>query len=195
MKASGVADVEPRIADLTRHLPPADQALRQLIARVAADHAKAAASPAAGREIFARSCANCHRIADVGGVVGPQLDGVGLRGPERLLEDILDPHRNVDEAFRTTVVTTTDGRVVAGLKLRAEGGDLILADAAGKELRIAAAEIDAVAVSPLSPMASNMLEQIGERNLPDLLAYLFERTTPSPTPSPTPPAGATGRLP
>jgi hypothetical protein len=49
-------------------------------------------------------------------------------------------------------------------------------------------------------MASNMLEQIGERNLPALLAYLLERPTPSPTPSPTtqpttPPAGAAGRLP
>ena len=45
-----------------------------------------------------------------------------------------------------------------------------MADVGGKEVRIAAADIDEVTVSPLSPMASNMLDQIGEENLPDLLA-------------------------
>ena len=174
LKSSGAADVEERVADLTRNLPSADAAIRQVIARVAADHAKATPSIDAGRAIFTKTCANCHLIADVGGKVGPQLDGVGQRGAERLLEDILDPNRNVDEAFRTTMVTTNDGRVISGLKLREDGGDLILADTTGKELRIAAGDIDEVAVSHLSPMASNMLDQIGEKNLPDLLAYLMQ---------------------
>lgn len=174
LKASGTADVDERIADLTRNLPSADAAIRQVIARVAADHVKATPSIDAGRAIFMKTCANCHRIADLGGKVGPQLDGVGQRGAERLLEDILDPNRNVDEAFRTTLVTTNDGRVISGLKLREDGGDLILADSTGKELRIAAADIDEVAVSHLSPMASNMLDQIGEHNLPDLIAYLMQ---------------------
>jgi putative heme-binding domain-containing protein len=174
LKSSGVAEVDTRIADLTRSLPSADAAIRQVIARVAVDHAKATASPEAGRAIFMKTCASCHRMADVGGKVGPQLDGVGQRGAERLLEDILDPNRNVDEAFRTTLVTTGDGRVVSGLKLREDGGDIILADASGKEVRVAAADIDEVTVSHLSPMASNMLDQIGEKNLPDLLAYLMQ---------------------
>lgn len=174
LKSSGAADVDTRIAILTRSLPSADAAIRQVITRVAADHAKAIASPEAGRAIFTKVCANCHRMADVGGKVGPQLDGVGQRGAERLLEDILDPNRNVDEAFRTTLVTTVDGRVISGLKLREDGGDFILADSGGKEVRIAAADIDEVTVSPLSPMASNVLDQIGEQNLPDLLAYLLE---------------------
>jgi putative heme-binding domain-containing protein len=177
LKASGAVDAGQRIADLTRSLPSADNAIRQVIARVAADHAKATPSTDAGRAIFMKTCANCHRIADVGGKVGPQLDGVGQRGAERLLEDILDPNRNVDEAFRTTMVTTNDGRVISGLKLREDGADLILADSTGKEVRIAAADIDEVTVSHLSPMASNMLDQIGENNLPDLLAYLMQRPT------------------
>ena len=174
LKDSGAADVDRRIAALTSQLPSADDAIRQVIARVAVAHAKATPSIESGRTIFMKTCAGCHRIADVGGKVGPQLDGVGLRGAERLLEDILDPNRNVDEAFRTTLVTTHDGRMVSGLKLREDGSDLILADGEGKEVRIAAADIDEVAVSQLSPMASNMLDQIGEKNLPDLLAYLMQ---------------------
>ena len=38
-------------------------------------------------------------------MVGPQLDGVGTRGLERLIEDVLDPNRNVDPAFRASHVT------------------------------------------------------------------------------------------
>jgi putative heme-binding domain-containing protein len=177
LKASGASDVDARIADLTRSLPSADDAVRQVIARVAGDHAKATPSIDAGRAIFMKTCASCHRLADVGGKVGPQLDGVGQRGVERLLEDILDPNRNVDEAFRTTLVTTSDGRAISGLKLREDGGDLILADSTGKELRVAAGDIEEVVVSHLSPMASNMLDQIGEKNLPDLLAYLMQPST------------------
>lgn len=177
LKASGAAGVDSRIADLTRSLPSADDAVRQVIARVAADHAQATPSLDSGRAIFMKTCASCHRLADVGGKVGPQLDGVGQRGVERLLEDILDPNRNVDEAFRTTLVTTSDGRAISGLKLREDGGDLILADSTGKELRVATSDIDEVVVSHLSPMASNMLDQIGEKNLPDLLAYLMQPST------------------
>lgn len=177
LKASGAADVDQRVADLTQNLPSADNVIRQLIARVAAVHAKATPSIDEGRAIFTKTCANCHRIADVGGKVGPQLDGVGQRGVERLLEDILDPHRNVDEAFRTTVVMTTDGRVISGLKLREDGPDLILADSTGKEVRITGADIDETTVSALSPMASNMIDQIGEQNLSHLLSYLMQQST------------------
>jgi putative heme-binding domain-containing protein len=176
LKASGVADVDQRITELTRNLPSADDSIRQVIARVVADHAKATVSIDAGRATFIKTCANCHRIADEGGKMGPQLDGVGQRGAERLLEDILDPNRNVDEAFRMTMVTTNGGRVLSGLKLREDGGDLILADSTGKEVRIAAGDIDEVAVSHLSPMASNMLDQIGEQNLPDQLCYLMQQS-------------------
>ena len=40
-----------------------------------------------------------------GNRIAPQLDGIGSRGLERLLEDTLDPRRIVDQAFRTSVLT------------------------------------------------------------------------------------------
>jgi putative heme-binding domain-containing protein len=111
--------------------------------------------------------------------VGPQLDGLGERGSERLLEDLLDPSRNVDEAFRTTVVTTKDGRVLSGLRLREEGGGLVLADSSGKELLVPAADIEERSLSRLSPMPNNVAELVGEENIPHLLAYLLEKRKPS----------------
>ena len=47
-----------------------------------------------------------------GGLVGPQLDGIGNRGLERLVEDVLDPNRNVDRAFRTHLLTLKNGDVI-----------------------------------------------------------------------------------
>jgi putative heme-binding domain-containing protein len=97
---------------------------------------------------------------------------VAVRGPERLLEDILDPNRNVDEAFRTTVAMLADGRVVSGLRVRDEAADVVFVDATGRELRVPQAEIEETTVTPLSPMPANMGDQLGEGALPDLIAYL-----------------------
>ena len=56
-----------------------------------------------------------------GGVVGPHLDGVGNRGLERLIEDVLDPSRNVDPSFRYSTVSLKNGEVFSGLQRREEG--------------------------------------------------------------------------
>ena len=179
LRASNIADLDARLADLTRDLPAADDAIRLRIERVAAIHAQGKASVETGRGLFNKVCANCHKLGGFGPAIGPQLDGIGQRGSERLLEDILDPARNVDEAFRLTTVITTDGRAISGLKLRDEGGDLVLADTQGKEIRISAAEIDATSVSRLSPMPANVAELIGEENVPHLLEFLLQQRTAS----------------
>ena len=76
----------------------------------------------------------CHTLASKGAKVGPQLDGVGIRGLDRLLEDVLDPNRNVDQNFRLTILNLKDGRVVRGLLLREEGEVYVMADDKGKEV-------------------------------------------------------------
>ena len=89
-----------------------------------------------------------------------QLDGIGVRGVDRLLEDILDPNRNVDQAFRTTQLALKDGQLIAGLLLREEGEVLVLADAQGKEVRIrptrstSAASRNSRRCPPTSPIRS-----------------------------------------
>ncbi len=126
----------------------------------------------AGAAVFEKHCAACHRIGDKGAKVGPNLDGVGIRGAERLLEDILDPSRNVDQAFRTTQVVTADGRSLAGLALREEGNILVLADAQGKEVRVPLDEIEERVVSPLSVMPANVAELVSEADFVHLIGYL-----------------------
>ncbi|MFG0335418.1 MAG: HEAT repeat domain-containing protein, partial [Maioricimonas sp. JB049] len=104
-----------RIESLTQNLPATDEALQALMADRLAMLESSEADLDRGTWIFKKSCASCHRIGQEGKQIGPQLDGVGIRGPRRLLEDILDPNRNVDGAFRTTTILLDSGRVVTGL--------------------------------------------------------------------------------
>src|SRR5207237_10362622 len=114
--------------------------------------AKATTNTARGEAIFTKHCAACHQIAGKVATVGPQLDGIGNRGVDRLLEDILDPNRNVDVAFRTTTLRLTDGRVVSGLVRREEGNQIVLADPQGKEFIIAKADVEEQQKTALSLM-------------------------------------------
>ncbi len=183
LKATSLPELDARLSDLTKDLPAPDERLKQQIAKFSASQSAALASPAPdalekGAAHFKKVCANCHRIGGDGAKFGPQLDGIGQRGLERLLEDILDPNRNIDAAFRATTISTNQGQVITGLKLREEGAAVILADAQGKEIRIANADIDESRVMALSPMPSNVVEQIGEQNLPHLIAFLLSQRQP-----------------
>ncbi|MHC5540663.1 PVC-type heme-binding CxxCH protein, partial [Singulisphaera rosea] len=114
--------------------------------------------------------------------VGPQLDGVGVRGVDRLLEDVIDPSRNVDQAFRVTNLALNDGRIVTGLLLKEEGAVYVLADAQGKEVRIPKDQVEERTVSQLSPMPANFVDQIPESEFYDLLAYLLSQKQDPKTP-------------
>jgi putative heme-binding domain-containing protein len=158
---------------LTRGLPPADQRVAELITRHRDGFLAGKTDPAIGIKVYEKHCAGCHQIANKGAKIGPQLDGLGIRGVERILEDVLDPNRNVDQAFRSTRLALKDGQIVNGLVLREEGEVIVLADAQGKEVRVPKASVDERSVSQLSPMPSNFAEVIGEADLHHLLAYLL----------------------
>ena len=147
--------------------------MQELINRRRDGFGKASVDVAAGMRVFEKSCAICHQVAGKGAKVGPNLDGVGNRGLDRLLEDIIDPNRNVDQAFRSTTLALKNGQIVSGLVLREEGEVVIVADALGKEVRITKSSIDERNVSQLSPMPANLVEQIPEPDFYNLLSYLL----------------------
>ncbi|MFN7138306.1 MAG: c-type cytochrome, partial [Limisphaerales bacterium] len=164
-----------RLQTLTQNLPPLSQEKQKLIEqrRTAFDPTKA--SVGNGTTIFSQSCAICHQLDGIGTVVGPQLDGVGNRGIERLLEDILDPNRNVDHAFRYSNVTLKDDQVITGLFRREEGETLIFADATGQEIPVAKNQIEERHESENSLMPDNFDEILSEQDLNDLLAFLLSK--------------------
>jgi putative heme-binding domain-containing protein len=174
-------NVKERITKLTVGLPPAEQRLQELLQKRRSGFAAAKPDAVAGAKIFEKHCANCHQLASVGAKVGPQLDGIGLRGLDRLLEDVIDPNRNVDQAFRASTLALKNGQIVTGLVLREEGEVVIVADAMGKEVRVEKKTIDERAVSQMSPMPANVIDQLPEPDFYHLLAFLLNQRTP-PTP-------------
>lgn len=162
-----------RIEELTAGLLPAGKEVLELLQRRREGFQQAKKDAALGAQVYAKNCANCHQVAGQGAKIGPQLDGVGVRGLDRLLEDVLDPNRNVDQAFRQTTLTLTKGQVVSGLLLKVEGEVYVLADSQGKEVRVTKNEVEERTTSQVSPMPSNFAEQIPEADLNHLLAYLL----------------------
>lgn len=183
LKASNLPGWDKQVAELTKNIPPADQRIATLLKQRATGFASAKADAKEGAKLFTKHCAACHKIGDAGGKIAPQLDGIGVRGAERLLEDVLDPNRNVDQAFRARSITTSDDRTITALMLRADGEVLVVADLEGKEKRIPLKEITQNRETLLSAMPANFADVIPEGEFYHLLAYLLEqkaKDTPKP---------------
>jgi putative heme-binding domain-containing protein len=173
LKATKVNNLDARVKELTAGIPSAEKRLDDIIKKRALAFPKAKADAVKGKAVFAKNCAACHTLENVGAKVGPQLDGVGVRGLERLLEDTLDPNRNVDAAFRATKFDMLDGKTIVGLMLREEGAVYVVSDPLGKEVRLAKAEVDKKTVILQSAMPSNVDTLVPEKDYYDLLAYLL----------------------
>ena len=172
-----IDNLDAQLTKLTAGLPSRDEQLRGLIEDHLTRFEKIRPDLERGKQVFTKNCAVCHKLGNEGAKVGPELDGIGVRGPARIMEDLLDPSRNVDQTFRATTLTTTDGKPLSGLVVREEGKVLILVDNVGKEQRIPADEIEPGTrqVSAMSPMPANLRDALPEEDFYHLIAYLLEQ--------------------
>ena len=168
------AGVRARVAELTRDLPGEDARLDAVIAARIGAHGEAKRDPRRGAEVFAAHCAACHRRGDAGGSVGPSLDGLTARGLGRVVEDILDPGRNVDPLFRMASVRLRDGEVRSGFNPRRDAAGVTLADpVTGRDFWIASEEIARLEPSAASAMPAAFETALADRDFHDLLAFLL----------------------
>jgi putative heme-binding domain-containing protein len=175
LTAAKPADLNGRLEKLTKNLPPVDAARQKVIDERIAAFNSVEASATAGALIFQKNCMPCHSLDGQGAKIGPQLDGVGNRGAARIVEDILDPNRNVDRAFRSTLFTMKDGEVQSGLFRREEGETIVLAESTGKEISIAKKDVAERRESETSLMPENFSDLIPQKDFDDLLAYLLSK--------------------
>jgi putative heme-binding domain-containing protein len=172
---ANVPNLKERVAKLTQGLPSTDQRVQELMTSRHRGFQAAKTDAEAGAQIFEKHCAICHQLAGKGAKIGPQLDGIGNRGLDRLLEDVLDPNRNVDQAFRLTTLTLTNGTLVSGLLLKEEGEVLVLADDKGKEVRVPKNKVEERNTAQLSPMPANFVDQVPESDFYNLMAFLLKQ--------------------
>ncbi len=180
LDAHKIEKLDERIATLTAKLPNENEQLLKLIDERRTQYSSATASAEKGIPVFEKNCAACHQVGGKGQKVGPQLDGIGARGLARLIEDVLDPNRNVDPAFRATTLQMSDGKVLVGLIRRNEGATIVLADNKGKEFTVAKADIEEQQLSTLSLMPANVGETMPPEDFQHLLAFLLSQQTKPP---------------
>jgi putative heme-binding domain-containing protein len=176
-------NLNERLEKLTANLPTATEERDKLIAQRKAAFNPAKASAAKGADVFKQYCVVCHTLDGQGALIGPQLDGIGGRGVDRLLEDILDPNRNVDRAFRSTLLIMNDGDVQSGLYRRDEGEMVIIAQSNGKEMSVPRKDIKERRTSETSLMPDNFGEAIPNGDFNDLIAFLLSKNVKPPTAS------------
>ena len=175
---AGSEHADVRIRDLFESFVPASQRVQRLGTVISPESILARqGSAAAGRELFLKGagvqCRNCHRVANQGNQLGPDLDGIAKKNDRRtLLETILEPSRKIDPKYRTYLVETVQGQVYTGLLASRSEKEVVLRDAARKEIRIAATDVDLLAPQPKSLMPELLLKDMTLQQVADLLAFL-----------------------
>lgn len=173
--ASHQKGVHERLKSLLETLPAETAQRDKRIQSLVKIFSQKQTAPASGRKVFEARCAACHQIQGVGKLIGPQLDGIGSRGSERLFEDILDPNRNVDQAFRSRTYALANGQIYSGVFRRQEGQLIVIADNKGEEHSFLEQEIEDQAIASMSIMPDNWDEIIPEQDLLALMSFLLEQ--------------------
>jgi len=129
-----------------------------------------------GRRMFgAAACFTCHRYGNAGGMNGPDLTGAGGRySPHDLLDQIINPSKEINEQFAPVVVTKQDGTTVTGVIVNLNGDTVqINTDLSDPDQRVGfdRKQVKSIEVSKVSPMPPMLLNMLTKEEVLDLLAF------------------------
>lgn len=129
-----------------------------------------------GRRAFRElECLACHRLADEGGALGPELGGLVSKYTRRdILDSLLEPSKVVSDQYRHQTVFLADGDSLTG-RLLAETPEAVVVESnwrTGEQTRIPRAAIAESRPSTLSPMPEALLDVLTLEEILDLLAFL-----------------------
>lgn len=130
------------------------------------------ASPANGRIVFQRACANCHRLEQQGFAVGPDLFDVRNQPKEALLLHIVIPEHEIAPNFTSYTVETKDGRSLSGILLAETATSITLRQPLGVEETLLRVNVASLMASPLSLMPQDLEKNMTRQEMADLLGFL-----------------------
>lgn len=134
--------------------------------------------PAEGQRIFFHpkgpGCYRCHAVDGRGGLIGPDLTTTARTlTPERLVESIVRPGKEVAPQFVQWTIAKTDGTVLTGQLLRDEpDGTQIYANSRGETFSVKPSDVDDRRASSGSIMPDNLPTTMTAQEFRDLLAFL-----------------------
>lgn len=146
---------------------------RQKIVAAYGDVLEMKADPAHGKAVFKKNCTVCHRLDNEGFEVGPDLlSALRNKTGEQLLNDILDPSREVDPRYLNYQITTKKGQVFSGLIAADTASSVTLRRGEKTEDTVLRNNIEEVQATGKSLMPEGLETQLSKQELADLIAYL-----------------------
>ncbi len=119
------------------------------------------------------SCIACHKLAYLGGNVGPDLSKIGgIRTERDLLESILYPSLSFVRSYEPVTITTHAGKVFNGQIRNETATEITLATGLNQEVRITRADIDEQLPGKISIMPTGLDKQLSVQELADLVTFL-----------------------
>lgn len=125
---------------------------------------------ARGKLVYEKNCQVCHAMEGKGGVVGPDLTGIGARPKQDVMIDVLDPNRSVEGNFRQWSARTEDD-VITGRLMSESQTSIEIIDAAGTVHAIQRSQLKSLTASEKSVMPEGF-EALPAQDLSDLMEYM-----------------------
>lgn len=125
-----------------------------------------------GRQVFAKQCAACHRIGEIGVQVGPDISDSRVHTPDKLLTSVLDPNRAIDNNYFRFVVLTSDGKTFDGLIAEETADKIIIRSQNDQRHVIARSDIEQLKPTGVSMMPEGLESQIDHQAMSDLIAFI-----------------------
>ena len=131
-----------------------------------------------GQKMFAAAaCYACHRFGNAGGMTGPDLTGAGGRySPHDLLDQIINPSKEINEQFAPIVVTRKNGETLTGVVVNLAGDNVTintdLSDP-NQRINVDRKTVESIEPSKVSMMPPNLLMMLDKEEILDLVAYVL----------------------
>jgi putative membrane-bound dehydrogenase-like protein len=130
-----------------------------------------------GKALFAKTCAACHRLQDVGNEVGPDLAALTNKSPQYLLTAILVPNKNVDTRYIEYLAVNKAGRTYTGILASETATSITLKGQQGQEQVLLRSELEELQSTGKSLMPEGLEKDLSKQDLADLIAYLTDGGT------------------
>ena len=150
---AAVASPDPQVRDLFERFVPDEQRVKRLGPNIKPEQVLGLkGDPARGKELFFKAgglqCVNCHRIGGTGSTLGPDLSQVGKKYTlAQILENILEPSKQIDPQYVTYLVETEDGKLYTGILASKTDREVVLKMTGDKEVRLPADQVASLAPS------------------------------------------------
>ena len=133
-----------------------------------------------GRKMFAEArCAACHRFDNDGGISGPDLtQAAGRFSTKDLLENIMDPNKEISDQYAAVEIELEDGRKFVGRIVNHANDGMTLNRNMldpNDNVIIKQGMVATIKTSKQSMMPAGTLDTLKEDEILDLMAYLLSR--------------------